>query len=121
MPTANLLWVWFCAYFSLAGWTLSALHQLNRAGYLVRRSSGWRRCWPGVKKTSATLLPSVRLQKISAAFLPSAALLFWPWPRLAFAGGAIYAPNNYERADLPVATDVELAGRRALVLDPDHQ
>ncbi len=35
MPTANLLWVLFCVYFSIAGWTLSALHQLNRAGYLV--------------------------------------------------------------------------------------
>ena len=35
MPTVILFWVWFCAYLNCAGWTLSALHQLNTGGYLV--------------------------------------------------------------------------------------
>ena len=40
MPAAALLWVWFCVYFSLVGWMLSALHQLNCAGYLIATAIG---------------------------------------------------------------------------------
>ena len=50
MPKAVLIWVWFCAYLNCAGWTLSALHQLNAAGYAVALLLGWR-CVRGLVET----------------------------------------------------------------------
>src|SRR5258707_9924461 len=35
MPLSPALWVVFCAYCNVAGWLLSALHQLNLAGYAL--------------------------------------------------------------------------------------
>jgi len=32
---AARLWIWFAALANLAGWSLSAVNQLNRAGYAV--------------------------------------------------------------------------------------
>src|SRR5260370_37742655 len=35
MPALPALWILFCAYCNLAGWVLSALHQLNAVGYVA--------------------------------------------------------------------------------------
>jgi hypothetical protein len=62
MPTIILLWVWCCAYLNCAGWTLSALHQLNAGGYAVVLALGaialgfWR------KHNSPQLFPKVHWQ-----------------------------------------------------------
>ena len=34
-PIALMIWILCCACLGLAGWGLSALHQLNRASYLI--------------------------------------------------------------------------------------
>jgi hypothetical protein len=96
MPTANLLWVWFCVYFSVVGWTLSALHELNRAGYLLATAIGlmvlviWR------KKTSNFFLPAIRWQKLRRRFCRPLPFVFLMVAACAFVGGAIYPPNNYD-------------------------
>jgi len=96
MPAAVQLWVWFCAYLNLAGWILSALHQLNGPGYsvallifiLVTRAFrphltaqgnffGW------LKKSRR------RCRKI----LPA---LFFAVSVLVFLGGILSAPTNYD-------------------------
>jgi hypothetical protein len=63
MPTIVLLWIWACAYLNCAGWTLSALHQLNAGGYAVATVPGlivglwwWR-------KHSARMFPQIHWLK----------------------------------------------------------
>jgi hypothetical protein len=96
MPTAVLIWVWFCAYLNCAGWALSAVHQLNAGGYAIALAIWlaalvfWRR------KNSAQILPQICLQKICRRFRKPFPLAFLILGAMAFLGGAIYAPNNYD-------------------------
>jgi hypothetical protein len=85
-----------CAYVSAAGWLLSALHELNAAGYLIALLIGvaafgvwraknpihrpWRISLHRVRRRFRRLLPTV--------FLLVAAMVFL--------GGILYAPNNYD-------------------------
>src|SRR5207249_6948417 len=90
------VWVWFCAYLNCAGWALSALHQLNSEGYAIALTiwlvafSVWRR------KTSKRFFPRIRWQKLRCHFRQPFPLLFLVLAVMAFIGGAIYAPNNYD-------------------------
>jgi hypothetical protein len=96
MPTASLLWVWFCAYLNCAGWALSALHELNAGGYAVVLALGaaalvlWRR------KTSAEFFPQIHWRKIRGRFRKPFPLAFLILAAMAFLGGALHAPNNYD-------------------------
>jgi hypothetical protein len=96
MPTAIFLWVWFCAYLNGAGWALSALHELNAGGYVVVLALGvaalvfWRR------KTSAEFLPRFHWQKIRRRFRRGFPRAFLILAAMAFLGGALHAPNNYD-------------------------
>lgn len=90
------LWLWISAFATLAGWTLSALGVLNRAGYtaafavfgafiiLRRRSLGLsrERLWLAIRKAPR------RLRRP----LP---FCFFVLAVLVFAGGALYPPDNY--------------------------
>ncbi len=96
MPTIVLLWVWFCAYLNCVGWALSAGHQLSAMGYAVTLLAGaaalgiWRR------RTSARILPHVRWQKFRRRFRRPFPLAFLILAAMAFLGGALYAPTNYD-------------------------
>ena len=96
MPTANLLWVWFCAYFSLVGWALSALHQLNRAGYLIASAIGLMALLIWRKNNSIGLWPSICWRKFRRRFCRPLPCIFLIIAGMAFVGGAIYPPNNYD-------------------------
>lgn len=91
-----LLWVWWCAYLNCAGWALSALHQLNAAGYAVTLALGviasviWR------KQSSARIFPAVRWQKHFRRFRKPFPLAFLILAAMAFLGGVLYAPTNYD-------------------------
>ena len=75
MPTLVLLWVWFCAYLNCAGWTLSALHQLNADGYAVALALRVRRAAGLAKeKLPRKLFPPFAGRNISA---DSAAHFHW--------------------------------------------
>ena len=96
MPAAVLIWVWFCAWLNFAGWTLSALHELNARGYAVALAAWlvvflvWR------KKTSAQILPQFHWQKHRRRFRRLFPLAFLILASLAFLGGALYPPTNYD-------------------------
>src|ERR1017187_8737386 len=90
------LWIWISAFASLAGWTLSAAGQLNRAGYAAgfaafavfifafRKSLGFE---PGKN--------ILRLKKFSRRFCRLLPFCFAALAVLIFLGGALYAPGNY--------------------------
>src|SRR6266705_787254 len=90
------LWLWVSAFAVAAGWTLSALGQLNRTGYgiafiifivfvLVARkklglvSSGRIFCWKKIRRRFRRPLP----------------LCFAVLAALIFLGGVLYAPTSY--------------------------
>jgi hypothetical protein len=96
MPTVVLLWVWFCAYLNCAGWALSAIHQLNAGGYAVVLLLGFGALIFWRLRTSAQILPRVRWQKFRRRFQRPFPLAFLILAALAFLGGALYPPTNYD-------------------------
>ena len=96
MPTAILLWVWFCAYFGFAGWTLSALHELNATGYAVISLLGFATLTVWLK-TCRPFFPSRNAcRPFFRRFRKPFPLAFLILAVMAFLGGAIYAPTNYD-------------------------
>jgi hypothetical protein len=93
---AIILWIWFCAYLNCAGWTLSALHELNAAGYSVALLIGFIALFVWRKKNSAQIFPKVSRAKIFHRFRKPFPLAFLILASMAFLGGAIHAPNNYD-------------------------
>jgi uncharacterized membrane protein YhdT len=65
------LWIGLSALASLAGWSLSAAGQLNRAGYLV--FSDWLRrfCFSAAAKFIFVFRRSKRFSAVSAGHCPS--------------------------------------------------
>ena len=63
MPAAVLIWVWFCAYLNFAGWTLSALHELNARGYAVTVLLGLAALVAWRKQIAPEFFPSIRWSK----------------------------------------------------------
>jgi hypothetical protein len=101
MPTLVLLWVWFCAYLNCAGWALSAIHQLNARGYAVTLLIGFAALLVWRKKNSASFSsrPSrdnFCFQKFRRRFRKPFPLAFFILAAMAFLGGIIYAPTNYD-------------------------
>ena len=96
MP-AIILWIWFCAYLNCVGWTLSALHQLNAGGYAVALGV----FAVGIAFFRKTCCKSARRsfsfwKKISRRFHRPFPLAFLILSGLAFLGGVLYAPTNYD-------------------------
>src|SRR5271170_6275748 len=96
MPTIVLLWVWFCAYLNCAGWALSAIHQLNAGGYAVVLLIWFAALFVWRRKISAQIFPHYCCHKFRRRFRRLFPLAFLILAALAFLGGAIYAPNNYD-------------------------
>ncbi len=96
MPTLVLLWVWFCAYLNCAGWTLSALHQLNARGYAVALLLWFVTLFVWKQKTSAQIFPNAGCKKIRRRFRKPFPLAFLILAIMALLGGAIYPPSNYD-------------------------
>ena len=96
-----IVWIWFCAGLNLAGWGLSAVKELNAGGYIVVLLIGvavffiWRQFGPGIT------LPDgrgsvARFRKWFRRFKRPFPLGFLILSVMAFVGGAIYAPTNYD-------------------------
>ncbi len=96
MPTLVLLWVWCCAYLNCAGWTLSALHQLNARGYAVTMLAGLAALLVWWRKSSPPMLPQIHWRKYCRRFRRPFPLAFLVLSVMAFAGGVLYAPTNYD-------------------------
>lgn len=90
------LWIWVSVLASLAGWSLSALGQLNRVGYAVFFAvvavifflGRKQLCWP-----AAGLIPNWK--KIFRRFRRPLPAAFAVLALLVFVGGVIYPPSNY--------------------------
>jgi len=96
MPSAIVIWIWFCAYLNCAGWTLSALHQLNQVGYAVAFTIGLVAVWFWKINTGAKLLPKISAGKFRRRFGRIFPFAFLVLAALAFLGGALYAPVNFD-------------------------
>lgn len=96
MPALLNLWVWLCVYLNVTGWLLSSLHQLNALGYgvaLIVFIAGmrlWRRRLPVIQQRK------LWMHKARRRFTHIFPLLFLVVAALVFAGGLLYAPNNYD-------------------------
>jgi hypothetical protein len=91
---AITLWICGCAYLNFAGWTLSALHELNAGGYAVALAAGaaaawfwWQQAVPGPRPACPKLRRRFR-RGFPRAFLALAGLVLL--------GGLWYAPSNYD-------------------------
>jgi hypothetical protein len=96
MPSAIIIWIWFCAYLNGAGWTLSALHQLNEKGYAAALALGLATVWIWKTKTGARIFPDFHAPKLRRRFKRIFPLAFLILAGLAFFGGALHAPSNFD-------------------------
>ena len=96
MPTAILIWIWFCAYLNCVGWTLSALHQLNAAGYVVALLLGAVALAVWWKPASGRIVPHISWRKLKHRFRRPFPLAFLILTAMAGLGGVLYAPSNYD-------------------------
>jgi len=96
MPATIAIWIWCCAYLNLAGWTLSALHELNPAGYAVALLIGFAALSFWRKKTSENFSHRIRRSGFLCRFRRPLPAIFLLVAILIFLGGALYAPNNYD-------------------------
>src|SRR5438445_948360 len=91
---AIAIWIWFCAYLNCVGWFLSATHQLNATGYSIALAIGlvalivWRKYFPPCR--------DFHFQNFFRRFRKPFPLAFLTLAAMAFLGGVIYAPNNYD-------------------------
>jgi hypothetical protein len=84
------LWIWVSALASLAGWSLSALGQLNRVGYAV-----FFALVVGVFFLRRKKIDFPNAQKLFRRFRRPLPLAFLVLATLVFVSGAIYPPGNY--------------------------
>ena len=123
IPGDAAVWIILCAFLNCLGWLLSAFHQLNAAGYLVALAiaigAPWviRKVQSGAGEAVETAKPMGvggphwpkapglmrgvdfscgnlhKLRRRSRRLFP---LCFFLLAALAFLGGLLYAPNNYD-------------------------
>jgi hypothetical protein len=86
------LWIWLSALASLAGWSLSAIGQLNRAGYGVFFALVAVVLFFCRGKIHFSFPPSKKIRRRFHRPLP---LAFAVLALLVFVGGVIYPPSNY--------------------------
>jgi len=96
MPSLVVIWIWLCAYLNCAGWTLSWLHQLNAGGYAVALALGLAGLLVWKKTTGAQIFPNFSLKKFRRRFRRGLPLGFLILAALAFLGGALHPPTNYD-------------------------
>ncbi len=90
------IWICLCAFLSCAGWLLSWLHLLNRTGYLVLFASAAVTVALWSKTTGTPILPRIRWAGWRRRFRRGFPLAFLILTAMAFLGGALYGPANYD-------------------------
>jgi len=94
-------WIWFSALAGLAGWTLSALGQLNRAGYVIFFSIAAAGCLAVGRRyprgVAGRCLPDRwrRLRGWMRRFRRPLPVAYAALAALVLLGGVIYPPTNY--------------------------
>jgi len=95
-PTGVVAWIVFCTLCSCAGWVLSALHQLNAAGYAVICLLSLAAVWMLRTKLFPGGLRVWNLKKTRRRFRRTFPPAFLILVVLAILGGAIHPPRNYD-------------------------
>jgi hypothetical protein len=89
-------WLWIGVITSLAGWSLSAIEQLNRGGYCVFFAAAVAAIFLGRKQLDLSCaLKGWNWKKISRRFRRPLPLTFALLTLLIFAGGLMYPPSNH--------------------------
>src|SRR6266404_6070168 len=90
------LWLWSSVIATVAGWTLSALGELNGTGYAIFFSTAALLLWLG-RKTLALSFPSqgAGWKKIRRRFRRPLPLAFALLSLLVLLGGILYPPTNH--------------------------
>ena len=96
MPSLLVIWIWFCAYLNCAGWTLSAVHELNAGGYAVALAMGLIALFAWKQKNGSAAFPKIHWPKLRRRFRRAFPLGFSMLAALAFLGGALHPPTNYD-------------------------
>ena len=90
------VWICLCAFLNCLGWLLSALHMLNRTGYLVAFALA-AALWAGIQvNRGCSVIPTVRWRPRWRRWRRGFPLLFLCLAGLAILGGIIHAPSNYD-------------------------
>jgi hypothetical protein len=92
-PLAIRSWVLACALLSAMGWLLSAVGQLNRAGYGLALACGAAVLVLALRPMG---LRKPRFQQLSRRFRRPFPLAFLALALLALLGGCLYPPSNYD-------------------------
>ena len=90
------LWIWVSVFASAAGWTLSALGQLNRAGYGIALAVFIFLMW--VARREWSVMPGGKnggWAKIRRRFCRPLPLCFAALAALILLGGVLYPPTSY--------------------------
>ncbi len=96
MPILAFFWIWLCAYLNCAGWALSALHQLNAAGYGVALLLGVAALVGWSRRANVSLRPNLPWPKYRRRFRRPFPLAFLSLAALALLGGLLHPPTNYD-------------------------
>jgi hypothetical protein len=89
-------WVVFSSFCSCVGWILSALHQLNAAGYAVAFTLDLALVWVLRKRLFPGKPRGWNLSKQHRRFRRTFPLAFLVLALLTILGGALHAPSNYD-------------------------
>lgn len=89
------LWIWISVFATLTGWTLSAIGELNRAGYAVAFTLFAVFIFAARKKTGLDDLRHFRAKKFCRRFRWPLPLCFAALAILITISGVVYLPNNY--------------------------
>jgi hypothetical protein len=95
-PLPLAFWILLCAFFNCVGWGLSALHQLNLPGYLVAMMLGFAAGLFWWKRQMAEGREGFRIEKLTRRFRKPFPFAFLVLAALAFLGGALHPPSNYD-------------------------
>jgi hypothetical protein len=93
-PVWVAAWVVFSSFCSCAGWVLSALHQLNAAGYAAAFLLGAGVVWTLRHKLFPAGIRGWNLHRAHRRFGRAFPLAFLILASLAFLGGALHPPSN---------------------------
>ena len=93
MPPFVQLWIWVSAFATLAGWALSAVGQLNRAGYALAFAAFAIFIFFARKNLAGP--GNFRAKKIFHRLRHPLPLSFFTLAVLIFIGGMIYPPTNF--------------------------
>lgn len=95
-PRSLVVWIWLCAGLNAAGWALSAIERLNAVAYVVVLLIADAAFWLWLHFDKAERSAAELLRRWVRRFKRPFPLAFLLLAAMAFLGGAIYPPTNYD-------------------------